>query len=624
MSLKHIDGFDQFQGQAGQQLLSSLQSAGYAVSNGIVMASGRKAGTYALELQVSAGAGGASWSARTNPVRGNLNAVAANTQGRFVAVGDGGNATTSTDGINWAVLVMGTNKNLRGIACSKGTFIAVGEGGVILRSMDGQIWSERPAPNGAAAFTDVACDGTRWIAVGSAGAAGVIIVSDDDGMTWAGVTENAGARGNLCVEHGDCWVVGGIAGQMLTSDDGLAFTTRVTNVNTDVSDVAFNNGLWLAASGAGTLRSSDKAMTWIVGTADIVPSGLLRALAVSDSRWVIGGELGQLFMSDDGVNWTKPAITGMATTILDINVAAGAQAGWALVGARTAQVNATAPLYVSLAPPTTMSRTFVSTSDKIVIGFAHRATARGRIFSIKDVLNMDWPAGVEILGQRGTSVPIRNVWYYYEVEIDKIANKVRLFVNDTADIEVDLPVAAAGVTSYVMTWEAENGAVARLDDLYLLDGETVGVGALTARLKPISIAIRMPTEDVLTEWDSSSPGEHWPLVGLLPPSDMSYVRSAVSGEQDIYASDTPLPDGAGEETMPIIAVGVMALAQKSDLDNRQLGLVIGQPGNQKEVIDTALSTTLEYSFAVFETGPGDQAWTAESVVSTPFGIAVRP
>lgn len=626
MALKHIDGFDQLQGQSSQKLLTSLQAAGYAVSNGIGIAGGRKASTYALELQVSPGAGGASWSPRTNTVRADLYAVAANSAGRFVAVGDAGNATTSVDGITWQALVLGTTKNLRGVEHNAGTFIVVGEGGLIMRSVDGQAWTVRAAPNAAANLYDVAFGAGKWVAVGSNGAAGAIIVSEDDGMTWANISENTGALANLCVEFGDRWVIGGRAGQVLTSPNGLAYTaSNVGTTQADVNDVAYYNATWLAVVGNDIRRSIDGAASWIVAAAAIIGTGVMYAIEVSEGRWIAGGMYGSIFTSDDnGTTWTRPAITGLNTTIYDINVSRGARVGWALVAARTGQTNSTAPIYVSLAPPTTVARTFVSTSTRIVIGFAHRATARGRIFSIKDLLALDWPAGIEILGVRGASVPIRNVWYYYEIEIDKVAGKVRLFVNDMADLEVDLPAAAANMTSFVCTWEAENGAVARIDDVYMLDASTANGSTMVTRLKPISIPIRMPTADVLTEWDSSTPGAHWPLVGLLPPSDTSYIRSATSGQQDLYLSDTPLPAGAGSADAPILAVGVMALAQKSDLDNRQLGLVVGEVGSQKEVIDEQLSTTLEYSFAVFEKAPGDQAWTAENVLSTPFGVAVRP
>lgn len=625
MSLKHIDGFDQFQGQASQALLTSLQAAGYAVSNGLAMAPGRKPNSFALELQVSPGAGGATWSSRTNTAKSHLRAVAANAQGRFVTVGDAGVALTSVDSISWAALVLGTERNMRSIECYDGTFIAVGESGTILRSIDGQVWSARVSPIPTMNIADVACSGDRWLAVGANGNTGAIIVSDDDGMTWNSVVDNPGTLANLSVEYGDCWIVGGLNGQVLTSDLGLSFITRTFGATTPVTDVAYYNGTWLAVTGRDVRRSVNKGVSWTVAAAALgATQGGLNAVKVSEGRWIVAGDFAVIFMSDDTTIWTRPALTGTSNHFTDVNISEGAQVGWAVVGTRGSQSAATATIYVSMAPPTTISRTFTSANSRVVIGFAHRATARGRILSIKDLLDIDWPAGIEILGVRGASVPIRNVDYYYEIEIDKTAGKARLYVNDTLDLEAPLPAGAAAMTNYVLTWQAENGAVALLDDLYMLDGDQTGGSTLTARLKPISVPLRKPTADVDVNWTGSSPGPHWPLVGLLPPSPGSYVRSAESGAQDLYSSDDPLPPGAGTVDAPIIAVGVIALAQKSDLDNRQLGLVVGEVGNQKEVIDTTLSTSLEYSYAVFEKAPGDVAWTAENVESTPFGIAVRP
>lgn len=626
MSLKHIDGFDQFQGQSSQALLSALTSSGYTVTSGIGMADGRKAGMHALELQVSPGAGGASWSSRTNTIKADLYGVAANSVGRFVAVGDGGTATTSVDGIQWTPLVLGINKNMRAIDCNAGTFIAVGEGGTILRSTDGQVWSVRTAPNATVNLEDVAFGDGLWLAVGSIGSAGAIFVSDDDGMAWSSVTENPGTYGNSSVSYGgDTWMVGGRNGQILTSTSGLSFTPRNTfGGNNEVLDVKFHNGTWLALNGPQVRRSVDKGVSWATA-ADLHQYAIMRALEVSDGRWIVAGDLGQVFMSDDTATWTKPAFTGTNATIHDINTSSGAQVGWALVGARSSgATTATAIIYVSMAPPTKLTRVLNSNQTRVVIGFAHRATARGRIFSIAGLFDMDWPAGIEILGVKGASVPIRGTWYYYEIVIDKVADTITLFVNDTLDLTAPLPAAGDAMTAYTLTWQAENGAVARLDDLYLLDADVTGGSTLTNRLKPISIPIRMPTADLDVNWDAADAGPHWAQIGLLPPSTASYIRSATSGEQDLFTSATPLPAGAGSAAAPIIAVGLIALAQKSDLDARQLGLVVGAVGNQKEVIDTVLSTTMEYSTAVFEKAPGDQAWTAENVLTTPFGVAVRP
>jgi hypothetical protein len=626
MSLKHIDGFDQLQGQSSSALLASLASSGYAVSSGLAMAAGRKPASYALELQVSAGEGGATWSSRNTTVKADLHGVAANSAGRFVAVGDGGNATTSTDGLTWAALILGVNKDMKAVECNAGTFIAVGNDGTILRSTDGQAYSVRTAPNATVNLADVAYGDGKWVAVGALANAGAIFVSTDDGMTWTNTSTNQGVSPNVSVAYGDCWLVGGNSGQVLTSDDAVAFTSQSFEGGSfQVLDVAYYNGTWLALNGTSIRRSVDSGVTWAVAVANLAEFGILYALEVSGGRWIAGGQNAQLFMSDDTATWTVPEFTGGGTnTIYDINTSSGAQVGWCLVGAKAAGITSTAMIYVSLAPPTTISRTFVSTQNRVVVGFAHRATARGRIFSITGLLDMDWPAGIKILDVDGASVPIRNTWYYYEIVIDKTAETVTLYVNDTLDLVAPLPPAGAAMTSYVMKWTAENGAVALLDDVYMLDSDVAGGAELVNRLKPISIPIRMPTDDVSVEWIGSDPGPHWPLVGLLPPSTASYVRSATSGDMDLFTSATALPAGAGSVETPIIAVGLIALAQKSDLDARQLGLVVGAIGNQSEVVDTTLSISPEYSFAVFEKAPGDIAWDATNVVSTPFGIAVRP
>lgn len=626
--LKLIEGFDQYQGQSGAQLLNSLASAGFVVSSGLAIAAGRKPNSFALELQVSPGQGGASWSSRNNTIKFDLHGVATNSNNRTVAVGDGGAATSSIDGIQWSPLVLPTNKNLTAIKCHSNTFIAVGEAGTILRSTDGQTWTARTAPNALANLRDVAWGNGKWVAVGSAAAAGAIFVSSDDGMTWQNVTSNSGPRGNSCVGFGgDTWIVGGVAGQLMTSPDALAWTERTSGVTGEIMDIAFFNGTWLAVVLRTVRRSIDGGVTWSTAADAVVPAGGLRTIAVSNGRWITGSDQGALMMSDDTSTWTAPAFTGsLNRAIYDINITTGANVGWYLVGAKqTGSTTATAMIFVSLAPPTTAKRTFNSSAQKVVIGFAHRATARGRIFSIEGLFNMDWPAGISILGATSASVPIRSTWYYYELVIDKAANTLTLYTNDTLDLTVALPPEAANMTSYVMSWMAENGAVALVDDVYLLDSTTGPGVALVDRLKPVSIPLRLPTADAEPlEWEPSTEGPHWSMVGILPPSDTSYIRSAVSGAQDMFTSDTALPPEAGTAAAPILAVGVIALAQKSDLDNRQLGLVIGAEGQQKEVVDTTLAITLEYSTAIFETDPADQPWTPESVAATPFGVAVRP
>ncbi len=632
MSIKFIDGFDQYQGQAGQTLLSSLTSAGYTVSSGLAMADGRKEGSYALELQVAAGTAGDSWSSRVNNVKQNLNAVAVNNAGRYVGVGDNGAAVTSDDGVTMLPLVLGVSVQMRDVQVHGSTWIAVGVGSTILRSTDGRNFNAVAPPAANMNLFAVAGDGNgAWMAVGANGSAGAIFYSIDDGVSWTNVATGAGVRYHNCVAYNTgTWVLGGSVGQIMVSTDLTTYQVANSGMTDNVAAVECSDvGHWLAACGANVRRSIDSGLTWALMTTGLM-TGQITDLAFADGRWMAVGTSGQVRMTDDEDVWVTPSLAGVgSTTINDVFALRGANSGWVIVGNKNATVTPasaqTAIIYVALAPPTRVSRTFPVTGDKFTVGWAHRATARGRILSITGVLDMDWPAQITMGGETGTAIPARNVWYYYEVTINKTALTATLHINDTLDLTCPIPAGVAAMTSFEFTWNAENGAIARLDDIYEVDDQAPNAELLLDRLGPITIPLRLPTADsVPTDWVTASGPTHWTQVGLLPPTQEAYIRSSVSGAQDLFTSDTPLPDGAGT-TMPILAVGVVALAMKGDIDNRQLGLLVGAPGpTQKEITDTTLSVVPEYSYAVFEKAPGNVDWDAANTVSTPFGVAVRP
>ena len=625
--LKHIEGFDQFQGQSGTQLLGSLAAAGYTASQGMAIAAGRHSGTYALEMQLSPGAAGSAWSMRTNNVKSTLRAVATNNNGRWIAVGDGGVAASSGDTIAWGAMAMGVSVTLTGICHTDGRWIAVGDQSTILISDDdGANWSTKTSPLPGAVFNAVAAGGGKVVIVGSQAGAGVILVSSNKGDTWSVITVNAGDTANLSVAYGGgTWLVGGSNGRLRSSPDASVWTTRTFGATTAVTGLAFGDDVWMAPSGRSVRISSNGGQAWSEAANSLATSAdSFTQIMFTTGRWVIAGLRGMLMTSDNRTDWSTRPLTGSSSTspVNALAVSSGAQSGMVAVGGLIGSgQNATALLFASLSPPTTLSRTFNSTAGKVVIGCAHRATSRGRILTVEGLFDLEWPAGLSILGQASTAIPIRNAWYYYELVIDKVAKTVALFVNDTADIVVPLPDAVATQDIFKITWMAENGAVARLDDIYLLDSATTDGATLVDRLKPIRIPLRLPTEDSDVNWEGSVPGPHATLVGLLPPSETNFVRSAESGAQELFTSTTALPPSAST----ILAVGVLALAKKSDLDNRQLGLAVGAAGpNQREVIDTTLSVNPEYSLAIFEKAPGNVAWTAPLVTSTPFGVIVRP
>ncbi|QJI52250.1 hypothetical protein [Cronobacter phage JC01] len=275
---------------------------------------------------------------------------------------------------------------------------------------------------------------------------------------------------------------------------------------------------------------------------------------------------------------------------------------------------------LTLVDTATLKRTFTSTQGKVVIGFAYKGGTRTDITNITNVGALQWDATtgkLKMANGTGTATVLLDTWYYYEIVIDKANQLLQVFVNNGKDIEVGLPASAQNLSTFECLWAGAAADNKGVDDLYFVDSAT---GRYVDRMGPIAITARLPTQDVDKEWSPSSGTDHWDLVNNMPPVDDQYVQSNTSGATDTYLSNVGLPQGAA-----ILAVGITALNKKSDIDARQLGLVIGRKGQtQKEKVDTQLSTSPKYSYAVFETAPDNTAWTDESVTSVPFGVVVRP
>lgn len=269
----------------------------------------------------------------------------------------------------------------------------------------------------------------------------------------------------------------------------------------------------------------------------------------------------------------------------------------------------------------TLRRTFTSGQSKFVIGFAYNAASkRSDIINIPNVGTLKWDettGKISIANGAGTAVLLLGLWYYFEIVVDKANQLLQVYVNNGKDVEVGLPATAVNLSTFECNWASTASETKKIDDIVAVDSST---GKYTDRVGPLAIQSRMPTSDVDKEWTPSTGSDHWALVSNEPPVPEEYVQSNTSGATDTYLSNQGLPSGA-----QIVAVGMTVLNKKSDIDARQLGMVVGKKGQpQKQVIDTQLSTNPKYSYAVFETAPGDAAWTDELVTTVPFGVAVRP
>ena len=80
------------------------------------------------------------WDTRTSGVSSRLRAVAYDS-GLWVAVGDSGVITTSSNGTSWTSQSSGIAATLHGAAIANGTYFATGDAGTFLTSTDGTSWS---------------------------------------------------------------------------------------------------------------------------------------------------------------------------------------------------------------------------------------------------------------------------------------------------------------------------------------------------------------------------------------------------------------------------------------------------------------------------------------------------
>jgi photosystem II stability/assembly factor-like uncharacterized protein len=143
---------------------------------------------------------GVTWTQRTSNFGTNAVYSIAFGNGIFVAVGDAGTITTSTDGITWTARTanMGTNAMYK-VVYANSLFVAVGQGGGttntggITYSTDGITWTRKSQSiTTGASYNTVVWDGTHWI-VGGTVSTNNYIYATTPGGTWTAAVEAGGS-----------------------------------------------------------------------------------------------------------------------------------------------------------------------------------------------------------------------------------------------------------------------------------------------------------------------------------------------------------------------------------------------------------------------------------------------
>jgi hypothetical protein len=232
---------------------------------------------------------GITWTSRTPAADNQWNSIRYGA-GLFVAVsttGTGNRVMTSPNGITWTARTSAADNNWWGLTYGNGTFVAVAGSGSGIRVMTSEslvpptasTWTSRSMSPGSGVA--VAYGNGTFVSV-SAGQTGVVRTSTDGGITWTAHDASANSQwdsityGNglfVAVSCGDTVTFGcntSAATRVMTSPDGITWTSRTASSNTSWYSVTYGNGLFVAVAQAAStadIMTSPDGITWTARTA---------------------------------------------------------------------------------------------------------------------------------------------------------------------------------------------------------------------------------------------------------------------------------------------------------------------------------------------------------------------
>jgi hypothetical protein len=192
-------------------------------------------------------------------------------------------------------------------------FVAVGQDGEALFSPDGEEWTRSTIPGVGNSWLRAACHHAgKYIAAGT----GNLIVLSTNGQDWTVVHPSGVGVANACAAADGMFAVVGHGNGLLVSTNGTDWEERATP--TTFADIAFGNGLWVAASGGSAVYTSSNLVEWTKVQTGFPGAGYLPQITFGNGLFVVGGAFrpdGQTFygtivrVSTNATDWTE--ITGL-------------------------------------------------------------------------------------------------------------------------------------------------------------------------------------------------------------------------------------------------------------------------------------------------------------------------
>ncbi|MCF6322791.1 MAG: hypothetical protein L3J89_00460 [Gammaproteobacteria bacterium] len=252
----------------------------------------------------------------------------------FVAVGEGGNITTSQSGGNesWVVEPSDTTENLNDIAWSGSRYVSVGDQGTIVSRTNSGNWDIRTSTI-THKLTDVIWNGEQFLAIGeytasfthpidgaqNRSAAAILTSATGSGWRLESPALNPDRYSNVppprlrgITWDGSLYVASSDDGAILTSLDGIAWHTRSINSIANNGKAGLNKRFLAVGDNGLTLSSSD-GISWTKRAPGI--SDNLHDVTWAEVHFVVVGANGTIISTkdDDGITWETEASGSTAT-----------------------------------------------------------------------------------------------------------------------------------------------------------------------------------------------------------------------------------------------------------------------------------------------------------------------
>ena len=234
---------------------------------------------------------------------------------------------TSPDGINWTTRTSPNTNSWFSVAHNgqsgaSGLWVAVansGTGNRVMTSPDGITWTIQATNDnqwfsvtyGNGLFVAVAISGGSSATGG--GSTGITnrVMTSPDGINWTTRTATAAAQWIDVTFANDLFVAVAnnlTANRVMTSPDGINWTARVAAVSNPWRSVTYGNGMWVAVSDNGTgnrVMTSPDGITWTSRTS--AADNAWRSVTYANGLFVAvaaSGTGNRVMTSPDGVDWT--------------------------------------------------------------------------------------------------------------------------------------------------------------------------------------------------------------------------------------------------------------------------------------------------------------------------------